>query len=263
MTIATAAMADAIRSVTVEQGQDPRHAVLLAFGGAGPLFATLLSSELQIERALVPRHAGGFAAWGLLGQALTRSAAHTSLMPLTADSLESANEILARLFTSLDERVGSNGHHAEDVTERETAIDLRYLGQEHTLTVRVPNADGAISATREEIEGLFADEYDRVFGHSLEGPVEIVSLRASSRTLLPDREEAAPPESSGTRRQLNAYSFTRGERMTFDVVARSTIQPGETLVGPLIVSEQTTTTYVDAGVELRALDAGPLELTNL
>src|SRR5262249_31589964 len=50
ITIATAAMANAIRSATIEQGHDVRRAVLVAFGGAGPLFGTLLGRELEIER---------------------------------------------------------------------------------------------------------------------------------------------------------------------------------------------------------------------
>ena len=48
LTIATANMANAIREITVEQGQDPRRCALMPFGGAGPLFGTLLAAELDI-----------------------------------------------------------------------------------------------------------------------------------------------------------------------------------------------------------------------
>ncbi|HZT54246.1 MAG TPA: hydantoinase/oxoprolinase family protein, partial [Gaiellaceae bacterium] len=64
--IAIAQMADAIREITVEQGEDPRRAALIAFGGAGPLFGCLLARELGIQRILVPPHAGNFSALGLL-----------------------------------------------------------------------------------------------------------------------------------------------------------------------------------------------------
>lgn len=54
LTIANAQMANAIRSITVEVGEDPRQAALVAFGGAGPLFGTLLARELEIARIVVP-----------------------------------------------------------------------------------------------------------------------------------------------------------------------------------------------------------------
>ena len=47
-------MANAIREITVEQGQDPREATLMAFGGAGPLFGTLLARELEMPRGRRP-----------------------------------------------------------------------------------------------------------------------------------------------------------------------------------------------------------------
>src|SRR5207302_648458 len=80
LTIAAASMADAIREITVEQGRDPREAVLVAFGGAGPLFATLLADELDIDRVVVPRHAGNFSAWGLLGADVTRERSATRII---------------------------------------------------------------------------------------------------------------------------------------------------------------------------------------
>jgi len=82
MTIAAANMANAIREITVEQGQDPRRATLAPFGGAGPLFGTLLARELEIKQIVVPPYAGNFSAWGLLGADLTQSAARTRIMKL-------------------------------------------------------------------------------------------------------------------------------------------------------------------------------------
>ena len=102
MTIASEAMANAIRSVTVDQGHDARLATLVAFGGAGPLFATLLSRALEIRTVIVPNYAGNFSAWGLLGQDLKRSAALTSIRSLDASGIVEANEILRALYERID-----------------------------------------------------------------------------------------------------------------------------------------------------------------
>ena len=56
--IAAATMAGAMRAVSIEVGQDPRNGALIAYGGAGPLFGSLLARELQIRTLVVPNYAG-------------------------------------------------------------------------------------------------------------------------------------------------------------------------------------------------------------
>jgi N-methylhydantoinase A len=253
LTIANAAMAFAIRSVTIEEGQDPREATILAFGGAGPLFGTLLAQELDITRIVVPNHAGNFSAWGLLGQDLTRSRALTSIRTLDEEGIAAANESLASMFAELS-RGGDE--------ELEPALDLRYVGQEYTLTIHPASQAGEIAESAADIESTFKRDYLRTFGHELRVPVEIVSVRATARKALPRKANEKPPVittgRNTERRSLSAYSFTQGERITFDVVDRASLAIGETVDGPMIILEETTTTYVDAGYELLVHPSGTL-----
>ena len=64
--VVNAKMADAIRTITVQRGIDPRDFSLVAFGGAGPAQAGALAEELQIREVIVPVHPGAFSAWGML-----------------------------------------------------------------------------------------------------------------------------------------------------------------------------------------------------
>jgi N-methylhydantoinase A len=253
LTIANAAMAFAIRSVTIEQGQDPREASILAFGGAGPLFGTLLAQELDVRRVVVPNHAGNFSAWGLLGQDLTRSRALTSINKLDDEGIGRSKADLAKMFAEL-----SRG--GDEVLE--PALDLRYLGQEYTLTIHPPAEAGVITASADEIRTTFQAEYLRTFGHQLAQPVEIVSVRATARTGLPrkaiERKAIITTPRNTQRRSLSAYSFTRGSRVTFDVVDRASLAVGEPVDGPLIVLEETTTTYVDAAYRVDVHPSGTL-----
>src|SRR5699024_11346199 len=59
-------MADAIRTLTVERGIDPREFTLVAYGGAGPMHAVLIAELLGIDKVLVPNASGTFSAWGML-----------------------------------------------------------------------------------------------------------------------------------------------------------------------------------------------------
>jgi len=247
MTIAAANMANAIREITVEQGQDPRRATLVSFGGAGPLFATLLSRELDITRIVVPPYVGNFSAWGLLGSDLTQSAARTRITKIREGAAEEANAVLGELFAELVSR--ATARSSEAFTSREVGADMRYVGQEHTITTPLASEDGAITASVEQIRHAFTREYRRTFGHEMDDDVEIVSLRATLRTPLPrraaERFDVQRLEHS-LEASVEAYSFTLQERTKFAIVQRSQLPPASSIEGPAILLEETATTYLDA-----------------
>jgi len=258
LTIANANMANAIREITVEQGQDPRGAALVAFGGAGPLFATLLAHELEITRIVIPPYAGSFSAWGLLGADLTQSSARTRITRLENGSVDDLEAVAAQLFEHLGERGGST----EDGTGKEVGFDMRYAGQEHTLTIGVPSEKGRITASAPEVRELFTREYDRTFGHTMDEALEVVSVRATLRTPLPRRAaEYRTAATDGAGGRLEAYSFAQKDWIEFDIVQRGMLAPGETVAGPTIVLEETATTYLDQGFAAKVDASGSLQLT--
>ena len=262
LVIATSAMANAIRSVTVEQGQDPRLATLIVFGGAGPLFGTLLARELDISTILIPAYAGNFSAWGLLGQDITRSAALTSIHRLDERGVEAANVAFQSLIKRLATPGGAIGasHAKHEVVS--PALDLRYIGQESTLTIVPPVEDGKLLSDPQGIEDIFLRDYQRTFDHTLNEPIEIVSVRATSR--LPLAGEVRPQvwddekNSTPMRASIDAYSFSRDKWSSFPVLDRSSLSAGSLLEGPAIVVEATATTYVDYGFELNVHPSGAL-----
>ena len=257
VTIVIANMANAIREITVEQGQDPRGCTLMPFGGAGPLFGTLLAQELEMTEVAVPPVAGNFSAWGLLGADLVRTASRTQIMLLEDGIVDGVNELAETLFSQLRERSGG-----EDGGERELGLDMRYAGQEHYLTVQAPSADGRLDASVEELRELFTRDYDRAFAHTMEGAVEVVAVRATVRTELPRRQAAkgARVDAEAAARDYVAWSFALEQRVPFAVLERSAIGVGSAIDGPAIVLEPTATTYVDAGWSATAHETGALFL---
>jgi N-methylhydantoinase A len=254
--IAAASMANAMREVSVEQGLDPRGMVLLPFGGAGPLMATLLAEELHMKRIVVPPLAGNFSAWGLLGADMVQSAARTRVMDLTDEGIAVANGVLAELFQDVTRRSGAV--HRESV--RSARFDLRYKGQEHWLSIEVPVDGTSVAVPAGRIVADFTAEYERTFGAVMKEVVEIVSVRATLRVPLPRREqkvsvpEASPAASAYPTRE--AHSFRLDRRVHFAQVPRSSI--GSRLAGPAIITESTATFYLDAGWEVSAGGHGEL-----
>ena len=252
--ISAAAMADAIRSISLEQGHDPRDATLIPFGGAGPLFATLLCDELDLDRVVVPPFPGNFSAWGMLHQDLEQSRAVTVLLPLDAGGLARVGDVLAEMQLALR---GAATSAVDDLDVVDTAaLDLRYQGQEYTLTVSLATGNGEVTA---DIVGRdFADQYHRTFGHTLGVPVEIVTVRAARRRLLPRIEALSEESQPVAARQATAWSFTREQRLPFAIPARSALVAGEVISGPAVIVEDTATTYVDAGFAASRHEAGTL-----
>ena len=80
--LAVVRMAGAIREVSVYRGHNPRDFVLLAFGGAGPMVASELASELGMRRVLIPPHPGNLSALGLLVSPLKRDFVRTRIARL-------------------------------------------------------------------------------------------------------------------------------------------------------------------------------------
>ena len=140
---------------------------------------------------------------------------------------------------------------------------MRYLGQEHSLTVAAPG-DGQIAATAEEIRAAFNADYDRTFGHIMDEEVEIVSLRATIRMALPRRtteHDASAQAGGGAHGSVEAWSFTRGEVLPFAIVERGAIDENG-IAGPAIVLEETATTYLDADFHARRGPGGVLHMTD-
>lgn len=262
VTIAGSNMANTIREITLERGHDPRELALIAYGGAGPLFATLLAEELEIEAIVVPPFAGNFSAWGLLCQDIVRSRARTVAVPLSREGIAATGSVLAELLAVVNEDRVASDVSLESAAAIEAALDLRFAGQEYTLTVPVAFDGAAIGFDEDAIRDEFISQYRRTYGHSMDEPVEIVSARISLRTPLPRLEPAAwsanGAGAASRDRPVSAYSFRARTRLDFSVLSRSELAPGSTVAGPAIVTEPTATTYVDDGFSIDVHPSGAL-----
>jgi N-methylhydantoinase A/oxoprolinase/acetone carboxylase beta subunit len=159
---ADAAMARALRRVSVERGIDPRSCVLVAFGGAGPLHACGLADRLGMTRVLVPPHAGVLSALGLAVAPERRTAIGSVMARLDGMS----SDALATVFRDLASRTGS----APNVSH---VARMRYRGQGHELEVTFD--EGMLPAA---LNARFVAMHLQRYGFELPVAVEIVSARS-------------------------------------------------------------------------------------
>jgi N-methylhydantoinase A len=163
---ADAAMARALRRVSVERGVNPRDCTLVAFGGGGPLHGCGLADQIGAARVLVPPHAGVLSAVGL-AVARERREAMMSVMEV-ADEMDTGR--LESIDAALRVRVDAPAAWAH-----ETTVRARYAGQGHELDIDLEERTGA-GLTRMKFEAM----HEALFGYRLDRHVELVSARHAS-----------------------------------------------------------------------------------
>lgn len=254
--IVNAKMADAIRTITVQRGIDPRDFVLVAFGGAGPAQAVALAEELQIAEVIVPVHPGAFSAWGMLQTDVRHDYKETlysfwDLMELS--TLETAFDGLAEEGRAY---LLAEGIAAEDVSF-ERAIDFRYYGQEYVLTIPLP--DGPIDM--DAVRASFDAAYERQYGHnSPENRVEMANIRLAALGHLPRPENAPPaPEAPNPTRTRQVYFSGNAEET--QIIDRNGMAAGTPVAGPAIIEENTATTLLPPGWTAEIITGGHMSLT--
>lgn len=254
--IVNAKMADAIRTITIQRGIDPREFSLVAFGGAGPAQAAALAEELEISEVIIPVHPGAFSAWGMLQTDVRHDFKETlySFWELIeADTIEAAFVGLEKKGRAFLADEGITG----DRVAFECAIDFRYYGQEYVLTIPVDS--GRID--KDKIRADFDAAYERQYGHnSPENRVEIANIRLAALGRL-ERPENAPPERETPRPMRKREAWFAGVPQITAIIDRNSIGEGDSVAGPAIIEEITSTTLLPPGWTARLIDGGNMSLT--
>ncbi|MGA9636267.1 MAG: hydantoinase/oxoprolinase family protein, partial [Solirubrobacterales bacterium] len=166
--VANQEMVRALRVVTVERGVDPRDYALLPFGGAGPMHAAALATELEIARIVCPRASGVLSALGLIAAGRRRDTARTVL--LSGDEI--TGERIAAEVDALSEPLLLGMEHAE----LEAVYELRYRGQAFELPVPGPPRPDPVQLAED-----FAREHQARYGYrDPEGELELVTIRVAA-----------------------------------------------------------------------------------
>jgi N-methylhydantoinase A len=245
-------MANAIRTITIRRGIDPRTFALVAYGGAGPMHAAEIARLLGIRKVIVPQSAGAFSAWGMLQSDLIHDFAETLLAPLAGLDWAALRERYAPMEEALKARLLGEGVSA-DAIKFQHGLDVRYTGQEYAITVPLeadilaPGADPkqSYARVREKFDAL----YEATYGHSNpqeQAEVATLRLRAIGKTSLDLAAFAR-----ATRIEEDLGFATRTRTVSFDgkphqtqFIARHELKRGKQYDGPLVVEEATCTTIV-------------------
>lgn len=262
MEIAAANQVHGIRQVSVMKGREPGLYALVAFGGAGGLFAAEVADFLNIMTVLSPPNPGNLSAFGLHVSDIKRDYIRTLVRQQSSADGAEIEAAWAELEAQGRCEIAAEGV-AEDVILLARSADMRYVGEGHEVPVTVP-AGMTDDIAFKHIWAEFHNVHMRTFGFAYEGKqdVEVVNLRvqAVGRIHRPSVVIAAgqqgAPAPNHTRRV-----YWRGQGWTeCDIFRRETLTPGHPLDGPLIVEEYGSTTVVPLGWRVGADEYSNLKL---
>ncbi|MDM5196736.1 hydantoinase/oxoprolinase family protein [Fictibacillus enclensis] len=261
--IANAKMADAIRTLTVSKGIDPRDFALVAFGGAGPMHAVLIADLLGIKKILVPTVAGTFSAWGMLQTDIRHDAVRTFVSALNSDDQAKMNTLYEEMEEETRAILQQQRVNQENMLLQRT-VDLRYVGQEYTVNVPFSSDNRESSLSR--LTALFHEMHGKIHGHSNpDGLVEAVNIRTTGYGKLEKQDEEQkqdiPETTTDIVSRTNKPVIWNGVEKNTPVLTNEQLQYGHRFYGPVIVEDPSTTTVVPSGYRVEVDRIGNLEIT--
>ena len=246
--IAETNMTNAIRSITVERGLDPREYTLFSYGGGGGLFAAGVCDELEIKSFIVPRNPANFSAWGILNSDYREDSSKTLIRPLGTETVDEFLNTVEKLKKNNIKRLKEFGFHAGKIYSNIMA-DIRFSGQEFTVTVPIDDewTNDAQKLLR-SVQERFVELHNRLYGHGeSSAPIELVAVRTRSvgRVLKPFRsiwKEGDITEPDSWRE--SSYFGESSIPIRIPVYNRENLVRDQKISGPAIIEEWTTTTLV-------------------
>ena len=241
-------MANAARVHAVENGEDLSEYTMIAFGGAAPLHAGRVAGKLGIERLIVPPAASVGSAIGFLRAPFSFEANRSIYMRLSDFDPTRGKELFAELEKDATGFVRTCDAASEIISEFK--MYMRYSGQGWEIPIQL-SQEQAREPDAATFLKRFEEDYTRLFGRPVAGlDVEITvwSVKASTPAEAVEPVSLMPAGSkareSGKRRIVDPESGWHQDAVTVD---RSSILPGEHVVGPAAVTEGETTIIVPVG----------------
>jgi N-methylhydantoinase A len=266
--IAEFRMADIIRKMTVEKGFDPRDFVLHAFGGAGPVHASVFGAELGVQRVIIPQKAIA-STWCAFGAASAdilhvHEQVDIQVSPFDAKRL---NATLADLERRANEQLDQD-RVARSRRRYQFSIDMRHRGQINEVEVTLPEKR-LKAAGFEELRQRFYERYEQLYGRGSsyhDARLEIVTLRlrASAETPRPNLKPAR-----GLSKRIAAAAKRQARPVYWDSLRKSVstpvydgahLVPGNRVAGPAIVETTDTTVVIHPGRALSVDAFGNFEI---
>ena len=256
LAVVNAAMAEALRIVSVERGHDARDFSLVAFGGAGPMHAAELANELGISEVIIPPIPGGFSALGLVATDLKRDYVKTLFIPLDQADTQAIDAAFGEMEAAARQMLEDAKIPQQDwLLER--SADLRYGRQAYELTV--PAQSGPVTQqTLDELARLFHEKHRLTYGHDNPGEaIQLVNLRLTAIGRFEKLDLSHQVGGGdGALKGSRSVWFAQGGRCDCAIYDSAKLGPDTDIAGPAVIEAVDTTIVIPPGWSARLNNSG-------
>ncbi|MBN9509469.1 MAG: hydantoinase/oxoprolinase family protein [Alphaproteobacteria bacterium] len=262
ITVATENMVQAILDITVNQGIDPRDAVLVGGGGAAGLNSVQIARRLETPRLVIPEVGAALSAAGALMSDLTAQF-HATLFTRSADfAYARVNAVLDALEQKASAFIAGPGRGSLEQTVTFWA-EARYPEQVWELEVKLPSARFAGPDDVAALVEAFHATHEDVFAiRDANAGIEIVGWSVSVACRIHDEAGGtlAASASGGIAEGARMAYFPGHGRMPANLRRFETIAAGEKIAGPAIIESSFTTVVVNPGAVAERRPSGSLSI---
>ncbi len=254
--IVDAQMADLIRKVTVERGQDPMRFAIMGYGGAAGLHVGAYAATLGCRHVVIPSAAAVFSAYGIAASDAKRVAEVSDPTRAPFD-LGRWSERFAGLEASMTRHMREEKLPTEALVLRRFA-HLQFRGQVHTVSVPVEDEDLAAGDGGERVIERFVAMYEAKYGPGTayrKAGVELVTFSVEALARLPKPAFDALPLGDADagrawKEDRKIYLHETGAFDSVPVFGADRLRPGHRLSGPALIEAEDMTILVHPGQEM-------------
>ncbi|MGH2400227.1 MAG: hydantoinase/oxoprolinase family protein, partial [bacterium] len=254
--IVDAQMADLIRKVTVERGQDPMRFVIIGYGGAAGLHVGGYAATLGCRHVVIPSAAAVFSAYGIAASDAKRVAEVSDPTRAPFD-LDRWRERFGGLEASMTRHMQEQRLPTEALVLRRFA-HLQFRGQVHTVRVPVEDGDLAASDGGERVIERFVAMYEAKYGPGTayrKAGVELVTFSVEAVARLPkpavDPLPLGDPDArKAWKEDRRIYLHEAGAFSSVPVFGAERLRPGHRISGPALIEAEDMTILLHPGQEM-------------
>ena len=238
-------MRAALRSVSVQQGYDPRDFALMSFGGAGSLHSNSIAKLMQSWPVIVPVSPGVLCARGDASTRMRQEAARSFSKTLTDTAATEVVALLRQMAADVAAELAQEGVPVEEQNILYEA-SIRYKGQGSDLQIPLLLEHFDVA----DIGRVFDAEHQRMFGFNLSAVREFTNLRVVATGNALD----IPPHDIPLGDGIPVAAKVRDHAIWVDgtthnavIYERAKCRAGDRIRGAAVVTEMDSTTLILPG----------------
>lgn len=239
LAVAVESMANAIRKITIERGEDVRDFALCSFGGAAGQHACKVAEVLDMKQIWLHPMAGVLSAYGMGLSDIRVERQLTVELPFNDMELDRLQPEIDSLQSHCNQSLAAQSVPDANRTFR-TSLGLRISGSDTILDVSFGDRDTMIDAFAEAYRNRFGTEPDS--GKLIIATVRVEGTGIEQAFIDPDIDSNATAVSLGKTRM-----WVNDQWQEVPVYDRDSLAAGSSLTGPAIVAEANGTTVIDIG----------------